>query len=117
MGVLMIVLAVALVFGLVVFFICEEKSLKDANFSDSCTKSSSSASTGVNINLIGTNITELDQNVTITFANNNSTGNNVAHCVWWDESLNQWNTDGCFAKYNLSLNLNPSHERRYICHI
>jgi len=34
MGVLMIVLAVALVFGLVVFFICEEKSLKDANFSD-----------------------------------------------------------------------------------
>lgn len=34
MGLLMIVLAVALVFALLVFFICEEKSLKNANFSD-----------------------------------------------------------------------------------
>lgn len=34
MGILLISLAAALVFGLVVFFICEEKSLTDANFSD-----------------------------------------------------------------------------------
>jgi len=34
MGMLLISLASALVFGLVVFFICEEKSLTNANFSD-----------------------------------------------------------------------------------
>ncbi|MDF1882914.1 hypothetical protein JHD49_03065 [Sulfurimonas sp. SAG-AH-194-C21] len=34
MGILLIALASALVFGLVVFFICEEKSLTNANFSD-----------------------------------------------------------------------------------
>ncbi|CAI6149194.1 MAG: hypothetical protein SPLUMA2_SPLUMAMAG2_00916 [uncultured Sulfurimonas sp.] len=34
MGILLITLASALVFGLVIFFICEEKSLINANFSD-----------------------------------------------------------------------------------
>jgi len=34
MGILLITLASALVFGLVIFFICEEKSLTNANFSD-----------------------------------------------------------------------------------
>ena len=34
MGILIITLASALAFGLTIFFICEEKSLKNANFSD-----------------------------------------------------------------------------------
>jgi len=34
MGILLITLASALLFGLVIFFICEEKSLTNANFSD-----------------------------------------------------------------------------------
>ncbi|MDF1878845.1 hypothetical protein JHD46_04230 [Sulfurimonas sp. SAG-AH-194-C20] len=34
MGILLITLASALVFGLIIFFICEEKSLTNANFSD-----------------------------------------------------------------------------------
>ncbi|MDQ7067099.1 MAG: hypothetical protein Q9M40_03330 [Sulfurimonas sp.] len=34
MGILLISLAGALIFGLIVFFICEEKSLTNANFSD-----------------------------------------------------------------------------------
>lgn len=34
MGTMLLVMAAGLTFGLIVFFICEEKSLKDANFSD-----------------------------------------------------------------------------------
>ena len=34
MGTVLILIGIGLVFGLLVFFFCEEKSLKDANFSD-----------------------------------------------------------------------------------
>ena len=55
--------------------------------------------TELDITIAGQNSTDLDDNVTMTFNEQYNTSD-TAVCVWWNENIQEWMTNGCTTKFN-----------------